>query len=199
MREKSTVQTTQRNLKTEESEMVPERFLLKLQEAPGIKSSLPSAGMLAMDEDEFEEARLDTINDSLIKDNPFEVDDQEHAKGVLIIDACSSLGKIPLRIQRSKDNTIESNYKHDVSPPIEVSEAQLIAPVSPPTAQSDKKGGLSLNHSALSVQKPLRLIEELIVIGLSSEIKKNLRTIPTANPIDFSPTLKFSFPPSERS
>lgn len=197
MREKSTVQNTHRNLKTEESEMVPERFLMRLQEAPGVKSSLPSAGMLGFNEDEYEEARLDTINDSLIKDNPFEVEDHTHAKDVLIIEACSSLNKIPLRIQRSKDNTVESQHRNDGSPQVEVSEAQLIAPVSPPTAQSGKKQGSGLNM--IPAQKPLRIIEEVIIIGLPQDIKNNLRTIPTINPVEYSPTLKYSYPPSERS
>lgn len=197
MREKSTVQNTHRNLKTEESEMVPERFLLRLQEAPGVKSSLPSAGMFGFDEEELEEARLDTINDSLIKDNPFEVEDQSHAKDILIIEACGALNKVPLRIQRSKDNTVESLQRNDASPQVEVSEAQLIAPVSPPTAQSGKKQGNS--QLTIPPQKTLRLVEEIIIIGLPKDIKNNLRTIPTINPVEYCPTLIHSYPPSERS
>lgn len=195
IREKSTVQNTHRNLKTEESEMVPERFLLRLQEAPGVKSSLPSAGMLGFNEEEFEEARLDTINDSLIKDNPFEVEDQTHAKDILIIEACGALNKVPLRIQRSKDNTVESLQRNDASPQVEVSEAQLIAPVSPPTAQSGKKQGTI----TIPPQKTLKLVEEIIIIGLPQDIKNNLRTIPTINPVEYSPTLIYSYPASERS
>jgi hypothetical protein len=201
LREKSTLQNTHRNLRTEESEMIPERFLLKLQEAPGIISSPHSARAFGLNEDEFEEARLDTMNDSLIKDNPFEVDEHDHAQDVLIIDACNSLSKIPLKVQRSKDNTLESQQRYEASVPIEVSEAQLIAPVSPPTtsANSGKKQSSPGSPASMPVQKELRLVEEIIIIGLPQQIKNNLRTIPTVNAVEYLPTLKFSFPSTERS
>lgn len=71
-------------------------------------------------------------------------------------------------------------------------------------------GGATSMHDALpaDIQSPrlpdkkitsIKLLEEFIIVGISPEIKENLRNFPTHSSVEFRPKLLFSYPESEVS
>lgn len=107
---------------------------------------------------------------SEIKDNSFEVAENETQRNIMNL-ACSPM--ISLVANKSQNFTDMANlHKTDDSPKI----------------KDDIK---HFNR--------LRLIEELVVVGISPEIKENIRTFPTNAPVEIRPKLLYSYSESEKS
>ncbi len=108
------------------------------------------------------------MENSTIKENPFEVVDPKVQKSIMNI-SCN-----PLLSFVSNGNV----------------------------AHSQELGNSDLQSPKLTSSKKIssiRLLEELLVIGLSEDIKENLRNFPTHSPVEFRPKLTFSYPESEKS
>lgn len=106
-----------------------------------------------------------------MKQNPFETEDNKNQQNIVNL-ACSPM----LSLVASRPPTL-----------LDLPNNKLYAIESPRLANSNK-------HFEY-----IRLLEELIVVGISGEIKENLRTFPTNSPIEYRPKLTFSYPESEKS
>lgn len=106
------------------------------------------------------------MDNSTIKENPFEVVDHKLQKSIMNV-SC-----IPLI-------SFVSN-----------------APKSQELGNSDLNSPKLVNSKKIS---SIKLLEELIVVGLSTDIKENLRNFPTHSSVEFRPKLTFSYPESEKS
>lgn len=105
-----------------------------------------------------------------MKENPFEVADNETQRNIMNL-ACSPM--ISLVANKSQTfNEIPNQLDKVDSPTVKEANKQYNA---------------------------MRILEELVVVGISPEIKENIRTFPTHTPVEFRPKLIYSYPESEKS
>ena len=151
-------------------------------EYPNRSSRPPVPPADADNEGQSRENLDNTINNSTIRENPFEIDKSKMQR-TLVINACSS--------NPPAASLLRSNSKIlDALAPEEITTAHA-ARVDSIADQSDFKVGVP-------VSKTIRIIEEVDVIGLSSQIRDNLRNFPIIGEVDFKCKLINFHPLSEK-
>lgn len=176
--DRSSMQMNTRRFHTEESDAVLATDYNRILKEPEIIEQLEGA----------EEVRHtlgsdNTINNSTIKENPFEV---KPSVGGAVGNG-NNVGQFQIEQQHSEIGRKAYSETHKDG------------------LQNQKEETFHQNETSREdvvedprSMKEVRLVQEFIVIGLPSDIKENLKTFPSINPVELIPKLQYSFPQESR-
>ena len=120
-----------------------------------------------------------TINNSMIKENPFEADNSKAQNSQLLF-ACSPVPPLALKSTSKILDEIEARKE--------------------PNANRLESGHLPLpTTDSRLVSLNMKMMEEVIVIGLTRQTRDNLRNFPLIGEIEYKCKLIHSYPSSEKS